>query len=138
MHLEGTYMILSISTPICCHSVIDTVPAMIRINIDLTDANVNMCPPLFAISGQPINAKMLCIASFGEIIFCPVDNGVQHISTEKGKTIECVYLHPNFDKVSHRTLVIDTIEGKKSLLSRSIKSSQVQPFISLSIVARIN
>ena len=114
------------------------IAAMVWLNMDPTDANVNMCPPLFAITGQPIDAKRLCVASFGEIVFCPVDNGVQHNSTDKGRTVECVYLHPNSVKGSHRILQIDSIEGKKTLLTRNIKSSQVQPFISLSIVARIN
>ena len=114
------------------------VAALIWVNMDPTDANINMCPPLFLISGKPIDAKKLCVASFGEIVLCPVDNGAQHNSTDKGRRMECIYLHPNSIKGSHRLLVVDSIDRKKSFISRDVKSSEVLPFTSLSIVARIN
>jgi len=114
------------------------VASMIWVNMDPTDANINMCPPLFLMSGKPIDAKKLCVATFGEIVLCPVDNGALHNSTDKGRRLECIYLHPNSVKGSHRLLVIDSIEGKKIFISRDVKSSDVLPFTSLSIVARIN
>ena len=114
------------------------VAAMIWVNMDPTEANVNMCPPLFLISGKPIDAKKLCVATFGEIVLCPVDNGAQHNSTDKGRRTECIYLHPNSSKGSHKLLLIDSLEGKKVYISRDVKPSDVLPFTSLSIVARIN
>ena len=115
------------------------IAAMIWCNMDPTDANVNMAPPLFLMRrGEPIDAKQLCVASFGEVVLAHEDNGVLHNSTEKSRRTECIYLFPNNAKGSHRLLILDSIEGRKSYINRVVRKSDVMPFTSLSIVARIN
>ena len=111
---------------------------MIWCNIDPTDANVNMSPPLFLMSREPIDFKKTCVATFGELVLSPVDNGVEHNSTTKGRRVECIYLHPNHTKGSHRLLILDSLEGQLKFISRDVKASEVMPFVPLSVVARLN
>ena len=115
------------------------IAAMIWCNMDPTDANVNMSPPLYLIRGESIDAKKLCVASFGEIVLSPVDNGVAHNSTSKGRKLECIYLYPKTSRGSHKLLVLDSIDGSRvQAIYRDVKSSEVLPYVPISVISRIN
>ena len=115
------------------------IAAMIWCNMDPTDANINMSPPLYQIRGEQIDAKKMCVASFGEIVLSPVDNGFAHNSTSKGRRLECIYLYPKTARGSHKLMVLDSIDGQRvQTIYRDVKSSEVLPFVPISIVSRIN
>jgi hypothetical protein len=114
------------------------IAAMIWCNIDVTNSNHDMKPPLMLIQGGAIDCKNVCVSSFGELILSPVDHGLSHNSTSKGRRIECVYLYPKSAHGSHKLLVVDSIEGRKEFISRNVKTSEVMPYTPLSVVARIN
>jgi len=114
------------------------IAAMVWCNLDPTDANVNMCPPIFLMSGEPIDVKKLCVSTFGELVLSPVDNGMEHNSTVKGRRTEALYLYPINSKGLHRLLLLDSLEGQMQFISRDVKASEVYPVMPLSIVARMN
>lgn len=114
------------------------IAAMVWCNLDPTDANINMCPPIFLMSGEPIDAKKLCVSTFGELVLSPVDNGIDHNSTVKGRRTEAIYLYPIHTKGMHRLLLLDSLDGQIQFVSREVKPSEVFPHVPLSIVARMN
>ena len=114
------------------------VAAMNWCNIDLTVSNTNMTPPMVCLTGEPIDYNHWCIASFGEVVLAHKDNDLMHNSTELERRSECIYLHPNSTKFSHKLLVIDSIESRLATLDRKLKHTDVLPSTSLSTVARVN
>lgn len=114
------------------------IASMIWCNLDPTDANVNMAPPLYLMRGEAIDAKKMCVASFGEIVLSPVDNGLSHNSTAKERRSECIYLYPKTVKGSHKLLVLDSIDGRVVTIFRDVKAAEVLPYVPISIISRIN
>ena len=115
------------------------IASMIWCNLDPTDANVNMAPPLYLMRGETIDAKKMCVASFGEIVLSPVDNGLSHNSTAKERRSECIYLYPKTVRGSHKLLVLDSIDGPRVVtIFRDVKTTEVLPYTPISIISRIN
>jgi len=114
------------------------IAAMIWCNMDPTDANLHMAPPLYLMRGETLDAKKLCVASFGEIVLSPVDNGLSHNSTAKERRSECVYLYPKTARGSHKLLVLDSIDGRVVTIFRDVKAAEVLPYTPISIISRIN
>lgn len=113
--------------------------AIIWCNMDPTDANMNMTPPICLMKGSSIDANISCLASFGEIVMAHRDNGVKHGDTKKSRRDECIYLYPQSWKDNkHKLLALDSIEGRHTYIDRTLKMADVLPITSLSIVARIN
>jgi len=64
-------------------------------NLDPTEGNVGMTPPMCLLLGESVNASFMCRSSFGEIVMASVDSGVLKSSTVKARKRECLYLYPN-------------------------------------------
>jgi hypothetical protein len=81
----------------------------------------------------------MCVASFGEIVLSPVDNGLSHNSTAKERRSECIYLYPKTIRGSHKLLVLDSIDCPRvATIFRDVKTTEVLPYTPISIILRIN
>jgi len=109
-------------------------------NLDPTEGNVGMTPPMCLLLGESVNASFMCRSSFGEIVMASVDSGVLKSSTVKARKRECLYLYPKSNTTnSHEVLVLDSIDtGRPIVVKVTLKRTDVLPYVPLSIVARIN
>ena len=116
------------------------IAAMNWCNLDPTEGNANMTPPMCLILGESVNAEFMCRSSFGEIVMVSVDSGPMHNSTTKARKRECIYLYPKSNTMnSHEVLVVDSIDSSRPIILKvPLKASDVLPYVPLSIVARIN
>ena len=116
------------------------VAAMNWCNMDPTEANINMTPPLVLMLGESIDYSKLCVASFGEIVLVPVDNGVQQNSVIHSRAKECVYLYPKSAVTNmHEVIPLDSIDKQRvEVVKVVVRQKHVLPFTPLAIVARIN
>jgi hypothetical protein len=106
------------------------------INLSPSKSNPGMTPPYVMLTGNKINFKNQCVASFGSLVLVTPTYGVIE-KLEEHRHVG-IYLYPNNENGSHKVLLLDSLEGRKMKVDRMVLVNDVLPQFPLYIIARIN